>query len=651
MKKSIFLPVLVCLLLVLAACGKTEEKNDYYDIQAESRFLESAGENQFLLGLQYYQGEPVSLLGETVRAEGAEPVIDVYLIPAGKERQLFLSGVSNEYRFFGWYLDQEGRCFIQDRDSVVRLDADGNMLYRSRSEDRLKDICQLENGRMILLTERGGIQGLAEIDPDTGVITKLENVSLGNGTGYIGASGDRLMFLDEEGFWRVDLKNGTKEPELSVAGTSYSFLNGAVKDFWVDGSEAGVLWDSAVEEHLALVNIGAEREIIVVRGWFIDSWLKEQVTLFNKQNGTYYAVIEEGGESVSWEDFLTETNLQLVAGKGADIISKNAIHGDIYSLIDKGVFADLKPFMEASGMSEEDYFPAAFDIWRYDGKIYGAGTKILMWDYTVDRSILKSGEELTVETLADAMLGLEEERFFYQKYSAGDILNFFLQGSEDLWGMIDWEKGTCDFKGELFSKMLLAAQKCAYDGKHDYQDIMEQRAYAYFYNHESDSDLEKRNRMPGGVFFDDGCHAEMAANYVFGINAKSRNPEGAWELLTFLLGEEAQLAQVGVDGYMPINRAAFDKAAQQQIDEGAIVHYVDEAGRSTIIHRDALTQEKVGEIMSYLEEARALPIRTVPLLAIIQEEAKAYFTGEKSMDEVIGLIENRVGLYLQEQKK
>ena len=36
-------------------------------------------------------------------------------------------------------------------------------------------------------------------------------------------------------------------------------------------------------------------------------------------------------------------------------------------------------------------------------------------------------------------------------------------------------------------------------------------------------------------------------------------------------------------------------------------------------------------------------------MAIIREEAAAYFNGQKTLDEVIGVIENRASLYMGEK--
>ncbi|MDE5679910.1 MAG: hypothetical protein K2I01_05700, partial [Lachnospiraceae bacterium] len=59
------------------------------------------------------------------------------------------------------------------------------------------------------------------------------------------------------------------------------------------------------------------------------------------------------------------------------------------------------------------------------------------------------------------------------------------------------------------------------------------------------------------------------------------------------------------------------------------------------------TEEKFWE---GLENAKSEPYRTAQVVSIIEEEAALYFTGDKSIEEVSSIIENRVGLYLAEMK-
>lgn len=669
MKKAYFLSAFIWCLIALAACGKKDEGPHYYEIRVESEQLEELEKGQFLLGQQYYQGEPVSIIAQPSEGELADIAVDVYIRPLGGEMQLLMSGISVAYRTSGWYLDEKGRCFIVGPSRITRLDADGKMLYKSGTEDFVQDICCLEGGRIILMTKKDVICNFWELDPDTGEIARIDDASLEDGTAYIGAWGKNLMLLDPKGFWKVDLKTGKKELKLPFTGTLFTLERdaGFPVDFWVDGSEAGILWSTGTVERLERADITGEKEIIMVRGDFgsIITYLKEQMNLFNQSNDSYYVVVEEPGEGVDRSDFHTETNLQLASGKGADIICSNAVDRDVSGLIEKGVFADLAPMMEASGIKEVDYFPAAFDAWRDDDKIYGIVPDVSLEGYKLDKEVLNGREELTIETLVDSLLEFEGDWCFF---SDGEwIMNYFLQGSENLWGMVDWEEGTCDFGGELFSKMLRAAKSYAYDERypyptderHPYPTMVLLRLCVNWYNFDTAEEMEEANQVDMGVFFDDGHHTEVDLGkcVAMGINAASEHVEGAWEFLVFLLGEESQAQVKGYgDWAFPVSRNAYDRLAQEELEYGITREYEGEDGEVYTFFtpgrptEELVTEDIVEEMRQILSDAKSVPYKVKPLIAIIQEEAAYYFNDAKDMDQVIGTIQNRVQLYLDEHQ-
>ena len=676
MKKIYFLSAFIWCLFALAACGKkTEEDSVYYEIKVESQELNEIEKGWFLLGQQYYQGEPVSLIAEPSEAGETADAMDVYICSMSGDRKLLMSGVSSQYRVRGWYVDEKGRCFVRGTAGITGLDGDGKLLYYSPLSDLVTDICCTERGRVILLTQKtGGGRVLVELDPDTGSTAPMENIFLElGGVSYINSLGDDLLILDDSGVWQVDLKKGTKNLMLSFKGTTYSLeTGGTITDFWSDGSGIDILWSSGKSDHLKWADINdSGKEIITVRAAYPDM-LKEALYLFNQSNDAYYAVLDEsglnrhnlltGGDFLT--DFQTQTNLKITSGKGADIICSDALSGDVFGLIEKGVFADLAPMMEASGIREEDYFRAAFDAWRDGDKIYGIEPYMLAHSNSLDKAVLNGREELTIETLVDSMLEFEEDRCFSKSMEGGNILYYFLEGSENLWGMVDWEKGTCDFNGELFSKMLMAAKRYGSEEmRRQYPEIIVARQCSHIYEFDTAKKLTADNRVEMGVFFDGGNYPWSVVytgnEIIMGINAASEHVEGAWQLLAFLLGEEAQSAiidDIYLDFYYPVNKNVFDRLAQAELKYGytSVNQYSGETvfipGRNLgpKYGRVVLEEQAVIELRQMLSEARSLPYKTAPLLNIIAEETAYYFDGAKSMEEVIKLVQNRVQLYLNE---
>ena len=228
---------------------------------------------------------------------------------------------------------------------------------------------------------------------------------------------------------------------------------------------------------------------------------------------------------------------------------------------------------------------------------------------------------------------------------AGRVLWSFLEGTDSLWGMVDWEEGTCDFDTPLFGKLLEAARRFGDDGrKQPEAGIIESRWFHDIFRYDSLEEQESEGKVSCGVLFDDGCYGAVRSTFTMAVNANSTHKEGAWEFLRFLLGVEVQNADSAT---LPVNREAFEQWLQRNVEQGS--NLITQEGVFCYTKED-ITAKKQAEYRKAIEEARPYPIRTVPLLNIIQEEAAEYFGGVKSVEEVSRVVTNRVQLYLDEWK-
>lgn len=65
----------------------------------------------------------------------------------------------------------------------------------------------------------------------------------------------------------------------------------------------------------------------------------------------------------------------------------------------------------------------------------------------------------------------------------------------------------------------------------------------------------------------------------------------------------------------------------------------------------ALTPEQLDMAVDFIEGVHHFSFDDVTIMNIICEEAEGYFQGQKDVESVVNVIQNRVGLYLQEQMK
>lgn len=680
------------------------ERTEYYDIAVEQEpiFLRQqekgepsqTAEKARLVGMQFYQGEPVQLWQEQNRSQqGGALSCELCLYRPDGSREVLLQGIEPSSRHQGC-LDWEGNLYWWENSTrreypnggteeigavLMKYSAAGELIFERQYDCGvdLKEICQAADGRIYLILGQTGTEGgrrLAKLDPAAGLVTEIED-ALGAEQPLhslkLGTWGDKpavFKFRSTLGneIAVINVEDGSEDCILSFLGTSYRTPEGYdLQDFRIleDGS-VELLWASwdgskGLQENLRMEKV--DKIPIVLRGNISELiWLEKQIHEFNLRNETYHIIVEDCGQENDAEDFARLTSVQIASGKGPDILCGSLMEDYIPGMLKTGAFEDLRPFMERSGIREEDYFPFVFDIWRDGDKIYGISpVSPGLEGYCMDGSVLGGTREPDMESLADALLSGQADRTFLKGYDSRRLLELLLKGSETLWGTVDWKQGSCDFGGELLGKILEVSKRYGDNGENrETGCIAEGRSYGAIYIFDDRQEREKKGKVICGVLFDDGCHPAVQPDSALAINANSPNKEGVWEFFSFLLGEEAQSGSGGV----PVSRRAFDAWAEGQKEQfagGREIHLSHREtlsdGTSVIVGEFVYTEadvsdEIVEEYRGMMEDARPIPICTAPILAIISEEAGDYFQGNKSPEEVSRLITNRVQLYLDEGK-
>ncbi len=676
------------------------ERTEYYDLTVETEELFDLGlweknpkeyySNDIkklgitvynLLGTQFAEGEPAQFWSEAT-PDG----VNFYLYRTDGSRELLVSGFpDNDYFFvdarYEGYVDRDKNCYFYRTDApdingeytyagtVMKVLPTGKVQYKNTLEPgfRLADICQTEDGRLYLLLNdhEKGKEVLEELDPDTGQVIQESRVEWDFTRGWhsnLGTAGASLARTTLQGIDSVDMAAQSTFPLLYFDGTSYGWHDTLwLRDFRV--LEDGImefLWtdlsgQKCIRERLCMEKV--EKTPVVLRGFFENgSWLSDKVEVFNQKSKDYHVILETCGSGNDAEDFARLTSVQVGAGKGPDILCGSSLLDDYISgMMEKGALEALNPYMEASGIREEDYFPLVFSMWRQGENIYSVTPKMEIYCEEMDVKVLGSGKTPDIEMLADALLAWEGKAVYRQGLASEDVLNSLLQGSESLWGMVNWENGdkdssgTCDFNTPLFAKLLDVSKRYGYDDRKVLQPEITYRVdLRYYIKFNTPTEQTEKERVSVGTLFDDGCHTVSQPLYTMAVNANSANKEGAWEFITFLLSEEVQYwEQVYIP---PVHLESFDKWLEWELRRLTEPRFEKGKEILPVYYGENTSKEKREAYKKAIEDARPLPIQTAPILTIIQEEAEDYFNGSKNAEEVSRVINNRVQLYLDERK-
>jgi len=674
------------------------ERTEYYDVTVESEELFDLGlweknpqdktpENAMfggcpgylLIGTQFYHGEPVQLWAE-LSSKGT----DIYLYRKDGTRELLLDNMPSTYtrsgaRGFQWYLGRDGDFYCynmaypatggeyKSEGTIVKILSTGEIQYTSTLDDFvIQDLCQTGDNRIFLLLKEWQMNRyfLAKLDPASGTVSddfRMElpyefDVNLGTAGTSPAVTGQNRGVQDRQ-IVKADTAVEGLSPVLYFAGTSYGWHDSmTLQDLQVlEDGRAELLWTGrdghdCLWEGLKMEKV--EKVPIVVRGIKTDDWLGIKTSSFNAENSTYHVVLESCGSGNDGDEFSRLTSVQVGSGKGPDILCGDIGLDYIAGMLEKGALEDLAPYMKASGIREEDYFPLAFSGWRTDEKIYGVNYRMKLSGSQIDEEVLGGRGTPDIVKLTDALLTWEGNGIYMEGYGPGAVLEALLQGTDSLWGMVDWEDGWCDFSTPLFGRLLEAARRYGDDGRSTAGSaVIKSTDFDSLFWFDGRAEREADGRSICGVLFDDGCHAAFSSDHILAVNANSPNKEGAWEFISYLISEKCQSKDS--DNLMvlpPVHRKAFDTWQQKVIENYALVHYVNGIERYPAYYGTDLSEEKKAEYLRAIEEAKPLPIRTAPILKIILDEAEAYFDGYKSVDEISRVINNRVQLYLDERK-
>ncbi|MCM1119685.1 MAG: ABC transporter substrate-binding protein [bacterium] len=374
------------------------------------------------------------------------------------------------------------------------------------------------------------------------------------------------------------------------------------------------------------------RTVLTLQTSWVNAWLKDSIAGFNRQSADYFIKISQTYE----DDDIDRLSVELLAGKGPDILSSEIFEIN-ENILKKGILLDLAPGLDAMGITDEQYFPSVRALRAGDG-VYGISPCAEPEGFWIRESVLGSKEATDIETLVEKLYTYpDQDAVWWTGAKPEFILEYLLEGSEDLWGIIDWEKGTCDFSGELFARILEVAKRYADPERkgNNEKDI------AFYYNptYYSHEQMDSEGKAIVNFLFDDGNYPKYRTGLsVFMLNANSPNQEGVWAFLEYLLSEEGQGYAADGSGMAANRSMARSYAAYelQLLEEGRM----ETSGN--------ITPEAYEELFDYADQARYASLRTREILAIIYEEAQDYCNGEKPLKNVCDVIQSRAQIVISE---
>ena len=611
---------------------------------------------------------------------------DYYLLKLDNTGQevwkLPLNPDGEDYWVNWMHLLKDGRIAVADQNGISFYDTDGNVSGHVQPKEESGGIFFLQDGTIVAnsYNEKTGQSVLRRLNVDTGEYSEEYVIpgNSGNYSLYPGAEGDFLL-VGNGGVFSYNLGDVEAKKLMDFidsdlnANYMYNVCAVSEKEFY------GIMNDELTGQDVLMKFTKvdpadvADKVVLTLACNDMNWEVRRYVVEFNKTNPKYRIQIRDYSQYNTEEDYsagITRLNTDIVSGKMPDILLLNDFL-PLESYMAKGLFEDLYPYIDKDEeLNREDYFPNVLKAYENNGKLYRLAPKFTV--YTVTGKTVDVGKRTgwTLQDLREVIASKPESMEVFSEMTRESMLDYSIRMTGNQF--IDWESGECSFNSESFISLLEFAKEFPEMLPEDYYDNTLQGDWNSWFR-EGKVLLDRTvlygfssyNYTKKGTFGEDitmigfpsenGKGSSIAAELELAMSSKSRNKEGVWEFMRYFLSDEFQGK---IEYEWPLSMKQVDNLAKEakkrpsyEDENGNLVEYDDVYylnGEEVPI--SPMTQEEVDEVVAFIKSVDQLYTNHQDLMNIISEEAAPYFTGQKSVKEVADIIQNRVQIYVNENR-
>lgn len=583
-------------------------------------------------------------------------------------------------------VDREDHIYVSDGSRIQVFDIDGNSLFPVATDAGgwIQDMGVTKEGQVVYSgwDSAAGGRCLFVIDEAGGTLTSCkEDVPETTGMHCMEPGAEKgILVHTMQGLVEYDTQTQISRSVLDWADSgvspdavvAYTILEDgnilAISRENSAGSEGLPVWQALLLRKMSAHEAIAQKKETLTLGIFDDnSSLLKAVYAFNRSQETYQIDVVNYGEDDDLETGITRFTNELITGTGPDLFDLSKL--DLNRLAQMGVLEELTPYLEGDDkLKKDDFFASVLDAYSVDGKLYTIPNSFIVWGMAGRRDHLGDCGEGYSWTLQDVM-DLEERNSGKEMFGYGSkdyVLLNCLRYNYSLF--IDWQSGECKLDEEAFIRLLEFADRfpAQYSEQGDYSVIdkildgtlmAEEISLSSLQDYQVWEALFGRDFCIKGFPAVEGTGLAVQGNNLLAVNAKSEYKKAAWEFVRSLLTEEYYQRE-SVTGF-PTRIQAYE----QMNEEYTTPEYdVDENGKETERSKGSFgigdfsvefrtsTEEEAAWMTDLIQHCDRADSNDEELMKIVQEEAAAFFEGQKTAQETAEVIQSRVKMYVNENR-
>lgn len=626
--------------------------------------VKSDGTIQFLLGAYDQKSEKTQYSLVAYDENGKE---------ASREDVTKVLGLTDERYLNKALIDDKDRYVFATDQAVIVLDKDLKKVCEMKPDSNyVEGIAKTKDGK-ILVADSSGDKGakVQILDVDAQKWGESYNLDL-----QYFSSSDALMngieydfyYKDDAGIYGYDIASKKSTKVMDYVASNISSDNSYSITPIAKDTMMGTTWDESGSKVVIYKKVDpstiTDKETITVGAMYVDDNVKKAAIAFNKKNNKYQIEFKDYSNE---EDPQTKMNADIIAGNVPDILCLSGLSVDQY--VEKGILEDLTSYYEKdSDVSVDDMIPSVAKAMQIDGKYYYIAPGFYVNTLVGAAKTVGTEPGWTMDDLKKVLDENKDARPFYSENKNDNLYNFITMNISDY---VDWSTGECTFDGQDFKDILEICNR----GTNEETDYSE------------DSPSEPSLIKEGKVLLTNGGSLDMESVELYeamfngditfigypnkdkdgsyfsfdnqlGIYSKSKVKDAAWEFLKTFLTKEYQGDRNNLYSN-PTRQDAFDMLVKSKT---ATEKYTDELGNEVEplesgwgwddlnVEIGPLTEKQAQMYIDLVNNTDKTGEYNNEIGQIITEEAKAYFSGQKSLDETADVIQNRVKTYVNENR-
>ena len=423
---------------------------------------------------------------------------------------------------------------------------------------------------------------------------------------------------------------------------------------------------------------GEKTHITIAIAESYDTWVGwqnvwEEIDKLNSGDGPYSVEVihynfddddHYGDSSVS------RLSMDILAGKAPDVISASPFQLDKFRR--NGYLTDLSPLMDSGiGMKREDFLENVIESVDIDGEI-----NVIYPAFTVHTAVAKTehvgadSENWTIQQAIDAYNSFDGD-FLADNYTKYDIRHYFFNGV--MMDSIDCRSHTCDLDSALVPVLDFLTGLPPMEKRFGDPDIgqirnntalvkqLEINGINYHYASSVLMNFENEPMTFVGYPTNNGRGTYTDVTGGFGIMTNSNHKKEAWGAVSRLFFGSTFQSDISLHAYgIPVKRSTVknllelegaemtyqssDGSAKQSRDMSSINSAVELPDETVL----KLSAEQKKQLEDFLNDLEIDPFVNRNMEQIIKEESDYVFESERSTQQCVDILQNRIGLYLSE---